>query len=158
MMLGVLKNRLLQSTGHGFRDTDYGAKTMRELVEMVPDLLALGESNQPSVSIRADVAAEVADEGNEASDNASGAQTAEAEQDEGVGFQAVLDRYRTNGDNLGVGEAYAAQLSSFDDADVEWTFANIVSRWASSGPVDGIVKLKLTAVLDTRHGVWVANS
>ena len=79
MMLGVLKNRLLQSTGHGFRDTDYGAKTMRELVEMVPDLLALGESNQPSVSIRADVAAEVADEGNEASDNASGAQTAEAE-------------------------------------------------------------------------------
>ena len=51
-------------------------------------------------------------------------------------FQAVLDRYRTNGDNLGVGEAYATQLSSAADADVEWTFANIVSRWASSGPVD----------------------
>ena len=136
MMLGVLKNRLLQSTGRGFRETDYGAKTMRELVEMVPDLLALGEGSQPSVSIRADVEAEVADDGNEASDNASGAQTAEAEQDEGIGFQAVLDRYRTNGDNLGVGEAYATQLSSVDDADVEWTFANIVSRWASSGPVD----------------------
>ena len=136
MMLGVLKNRLLQSTGRGFRETDYGAKTMRELVEMVPDLLALGEGSQPSVSIRADVEAEVADDGNEASDNASGAQTAEAEQDEGIGFQAVLDRYRTNGDNLGVGEAYAMQLYSVDDADVEWTFANIVSRWASLGPVD----------------------
>ena len=35
-----------------------------------------------------------------------------------------------------MGEAYATQLSSVDDADVEWTFANIVSRWASSGPVD----------------------
>ena len=97
MMLGVLKNRLLQSTGRGFRETDYGAKTMRELVEMVPDLLALGEGSQPSVSIRADVAADVADEGNEASDNASGVQAAEAEQDEVIGFQAVLDRYRTNG-------------------------------------------------------------
>ena len=138
MKLGVLKNRLLQSTGRGFRETDYGATTMRELVEGVPDLLALGEGSQPSVSIRADVAAEGSDERNEASDNTSGAQVAEAEQDEAVGFQAVLDRYRTNGDNLGVGEAYATQLSSVADADadVEWTFANIVSRWASSGPVD----------------------
>ena len=134
--LTVLKNRLLQSTGQGFRETDYGAKTMRELVEGVPDLLVLGKGSQPSVSIRDDIATEVADEGNEASDNASGAQTTDAEQNAAVRFQTVLDRYRTNGDNLGVGEAYATQLSSVDDADVEWTFANIVSRWASSGPVD----------------------
>ncbi len=127
MQLGVLKNRLLQSTGRGFRETDYGAKTMRELVEGVPDLLALGKGSQPSVSIRADDA----DDG---LDNASGVQ-AEAEQDETVGFQAVLDRYRTNGDNLGVGEAYAEQLFSVADVDVEWTFANIVSRWASLDPV-----------------------
>ena len=35
-----------------------------------------------------------------------------------------------------MGEAYVAQLASVADADIEWTFANIVSRWASSGPVD----------------------
>ena len=136
MNLAVLKNGLLQSTGRGFRETDYGAKTIRELVEGVPDLLVLGKGSQPSVSIRPDVAAEVADGGNEVSDNAGGAEAADAAQDAAARFQAVLDRYRTNGDNLGVGEAYATQLSSVDDADVEWTFANIVSRWASSGPVD----------------------
>ena len=136
MKLGVLKNRLLQSTRRGFREADYGAKTMQALVEGVPELLALGKGREPSVSIRADATDEVADEGNGASDNASGAQANEAEQDEAIGFQAVLDRYRTNGDNLGVGEAYATQLSSVDAADVEWTFANIVARWASSHPVD----------------------
>ena len=56
MKLGVLKNRLLQLTGRGFRETDYEAKTMRELVEGVPDLLALEKGSRPSVSIRAEVA------------------------------------------------------------------------------------------------------
>ena len=133
MMLGVLKNRLLDSTGRAFKETDYGAKTMRELVESVPDLLDLGEGSQPFVTIRPDVATELA---GDASDNASHTQAAEPEPDETVEFQAVLDRYRTNGDNLGVGEAYATRLSSVADDDVEWTLANIVSRWASSAPVD----------------------
>lgn len=137
MQLSVLKNRLLQLTGRDFREANYGAETMRELVEGMPDLLALGQGrDQWSVSLRADNAAEVADGENEASDNANGAQTALVEQDETVEFQTVLDQYRTNGDNLGVGEVYAAQLASVAHADVEWTFSNIVSRWASSGPVD----------------------
>ena len=137
MQLSVLKNRLLHLTGRDFKEADYGAETMRELVEGMPDLLALGQGSDPwSVSLRVDNAAEVTDEGNDASDNASGAQTVPGEQDENIGFQAVLDQYRTNGDNLGVGEAYVAQLASVAAADVEWTFANIVSRWASSAPVD----------------------
>ena len=61
---------------------------------------------------------------------------AAASQKEEEGFQALLDRYRTSGDNLGVGEAYASQLGRINEGDVERTFVNIVSRWASSGPVD----------------------
>ena len=136
MKLGVLKNRLLQLTGRRFREADYGANTMHELVEGISALLAVEDGSQPSVSIRDNAAATVTNEENQASDDASDTQDAEVEQDESVEFQAIIDRYRANGDNLGVGEAYATQLSSVDDAHVEWIFANIVSRWASSSPVD----------------------
>ena len=136
MTLGVLKNRLLQLTGRRFKEADYGAMTMRDLVARVSDLLALKDGIHPFVSIRADIATEVTNEEKHASENASSAKGVELEQDDAVGFEAIIDRYRANGDNLGVGEAYATQLSSVDDAHVEWIFANIVSRWASSSPMD----------------------
>ena len=133
MSLEVLKNRLLQATGGGFKETDYGAKTMGDLVEAVPDLLALEKDSQPSASFTVDVGAEVAKEYSEGSDSASGMQAAGADRDR---FQALLDGYRAKGDNLGVGEAYATQLSAARGVNVERTFANVVLWWASSGPVD----------------------
>lgn len=108
---------------------------LRPPVGCSPGAHAGGKDDRPSAPVRASLAAEVVDEANENSDMASDTQTAEIDQDEGIGFQETLDRYRANGDNLGLGEAYAAQLSVVDDAGLERTFANIVSSWASSGPV-----------------------
>ena len=134
MDLSVLKNRLLQRTERRFREADYGGRTIRELVERFPDVLAIGEGRQPSVSILVGMADGKRAEGESETRNAAG--DAGGAEDEAAGFQAILDRYRTSGDNLGVGEAYAAQLSSVNDADVERTFVNIISRWATSNPVD----------------------
>lgn len=134
MELGVLKNRLLQRTHRGFRETDYGAKTLAELVAWFPEELALAGGRRPVVTLLKDIDGSVAAEGGEAVVE-DGAMAAPDEDDE-AGFQALLDRYRGSGDNLGVGEAYASQLDTIMDADVERTFVNIVSRWASSNPVD----------------------
>ena len=51
MDLSVLKNRLLQRTDRQFRESDYGAKTITELVEQFPDVLTLGRGRQPTVSL-----------------------------------------------------------------------------------------------------------
>ena len=135
MNLSVLKNRLLLRTKTGFREADYGATTMQQLVELLPDVLALVTGRHPSVSILIDV-----DDGKLAEPNGdsgkAGRRDARESEDDAVRFQELLDRYRSNGDNLGVGEAYASQLSSVGDADIERTFVNIVSLWASSNPVD----------------------
>ena len=131
MNLGVLKNRLLHRTNKRFRESDYGGGTMLELVERFPDLLALGTERPPSVSILVDVLPEAEDEAE--ADTGRGPRDAE---DEGEEFQATLDRYRTNGDTLGLGEAYASQLPSVDEVDLEKTFVNIITWWASSSPVD----------------------
>ena len=135
MRLSVLKNRLLQRTERQFREVNYGAKTMRDIVERFPDLLALQDGHPLSVSFLGETLdkepakpkGEPNWEDGLAPDEATGGTT---------GFQVILDRYRMSGDNLGVGEAYASHLSSVDEADVERTFANIVSCWASSNPVD----------------------
>ena len=133
MNLSVLKNRLLQRSDRRFREAEYGGTTMRELVDRFPDLLAIGEEREPSVSILVEMTDEELTEGKgHTTDDGGDAGGAE---DEAAGFQAILDRYRTSGDNLGVGEAYASQLSSVDDDDVERTFVNIVTQWASSSPV-----------------------
>ena len=124
MDLSVLKNRLLQRTDRRFRESDYGAKTITELVERIPDVLALGRGRKPTVSLV------------EAEDGTASKGEAGSTDDVVTGFQAVLDRYRTNGDNLGVGEAYASQLDMIEEAEVERTFVNMVSRWASASPVD----------------------
>ena len=133
MDLSVLKNRLLQRTERRFGEAHYGGKTMRELVERFPDLLAIGEGHQPLISILVEVADEELADGEGRTMKDAG--DAGGSEDEAVRFQAILDLYRTNGDNLGVGEAYASQLSSVDDNDVERTFVNIVTQWASSNPV-----------------------
>ncbi len=127
MDLSVLKNRLLQRTDRRFRERDYGARTMAEVVAQFPDVLALGKGRKPTVSLL--------------TERDDGTTTGEVPGEDGAAneeanFQAVLDQYRTNGDNLGVGEAYASQLSRMAEADVEGTFVNMVSRWASASPVD----------------------
>ena len=135
MALSVLKNRLLQRTNRGFREADYGVSTLRQLVELLPDLLVLETGFPPSVSILVDV-----EDGRLAGPKNGPrkpvGQDGPESEEEAVRFQELLDRYRSIGDNLGVGEAYASQLPSVDAADVERTFVNIVSLWASSNPVD----------------------
>ena len=131
MNLSVLKNRLLQRSERRFRESDYGGMTMQELVERFPDVLAIGNGRDPSVNFLVEVADKNLTEA-EGLTTDDGGDAAEPE-DAAAGFQAILDRYRTSGDNLGVGEAYASQLTSVDD--VEKTFVNIVTQWASSNPV-----------------------
>ena len=135
MALSVLKNRILQRTNRGFRETDYGVTTLRQLVELLPDLLVLEPGFPPSVSILVDV------ENGSLANPMNGptklvGQGEPEPEDEAVRFQELLDRYRSIGDNLGVGEAYASQLPSVAAGDVDRTFVNIVSLWAASNPVD----------------------
>ena len=135
MQLSVLKNRLLQHTNREFREADYGVTTLRQLVELLPDLLVLETGFPPSVSILVDA------EDGRLADPKNGprkpvGKDGRESEEEAVRFQELLDPYRSIGDNLGVGEAYASQLASVDAADVERTFVNIVSLWASSNPVD----------------------
>ena len=132
MEVSVLKNRLLQRTDRRFREADYGADTMAELVASVPDLLVAGRGPRPTVSLREASGDPVP----LAAEPPSVADGGRGQEDTEAGFQAVLDRYRTNGDNLGVGEAYASRLNRIDEGDIERTFVNVVSRWASSSPVD----------------------
>ena len=133
MQLSVLKNRLLQRSQRRFRVADYGGKTMRELVERFPDVLAVGNGQDPSVRMLVDLAC-----GNQTSENGRGKNDIEdgtESEVEDLGLQAILDQYRTSGDNLGVGEAYASELPSVHDDDVERMFVNMVAQWASSNPV-----------------------
>ncbi len=136
MNLSVLKNRLLQQSERSFRETDYGGKTVKELVERFPDLLKIDAENNQSVSILIEL-------GN--NKLAQEEQTTEIDDsvgeldEEAVRFQTILDQYRTSGDNLGVGEAYALQLSSATDGEIEKIFVNIVTQWASSNPFDAEV-------------------
>jgi hypothetical protein len=44
MTVAVLKNRLLTLTGRAFKEADYGARTMSDLVRLLPDLVLLDES------------------------------------------------------------------------------------------------------------------
>ena len=133
MNLSVLKNRLLQRSDRHFRESDYGGTTMQELVERFPDVLAIGNGRDPSVNYLVETADEnlTGAEGHSTDDGAD----AREPEDEAAGLEAILDRYRTSGDNLGVGEAYASQLTTVEDDDVEKTFVNIVTQWASSNPV-----------------------
>lgn len=134
MELSVLKNRLLQRTKRRFREADYGAGSIGELVGKHPDLLVLGGGRPPTVTLlEPELNVEQRSTGDEpVPETASDA----GREDEATDFQALLDRYRTNGDNLGVGEAYASQLETVEEADLDKTFVNVVSRWASSSPVD----------------------
>ena len=134
MNLSVLKNRLLQRSMKNFKESDYGGSTMRELAELFPDLLVIGNEREPSVSILVEVDDTNLTNGGDY--NTYDAVDTGAPRDETTGFQAILDQYRKSGDNLGIGEAYASQLSSVGDDDVESTFVNIVVQWASPGPVD----------------------
>ena len=105
---------------------------MMELVERFPDLLKIDEGKKYSVSILIELdnseLAKEEDQTTEINDN-SGELDEEA-----VRFQTILDQYRTSGDNLGVGEAYALQMSSVKGDDIERTFVNVVTQWASSNP------------------------
>jgi len=134
MNLSVLKNRLLQRSERRFQETDYGGKTIKELVERFPDLLKIDEDNNHSVSILIELGdnelAKDEDQITEIDEN-GGEFDEEAER-----FQAILDKYRTSGDNLGVGEAYALQLTSAKGGDIEKIFVNIITQWASSNPFD----------------------
>jgi hypothetical protein len=47
MTIAVLKNRLLDITGHSFSESDYGAASMSSLVLQLPDLLDLDDSAKP---------------------------------------------------------------------------------------------------------------
>ena len=135
MALSVLKNRLLQHTNRGFREADYGVTTLRQLVELLPDLLVLEPGSPPSVSILFDVEDRRLANPKNGPTKPVGQDEPESEE-EAVRFQDLLDRYRSIGDNLGVGEAYASRLPSVAAADVDHTFVNIVSLWAASNPVD----------------------
>ena len=148
MELSVLKNRLLQRTHRRFRETDYGAKTIAELVEQLPDQLALVNGARPTVSLLGGTGERerASLEGKPGEDSRS---DAPEQEDDEAGFQALLDRYRTSGDNLGVGEAYASQLDKIDEADIERTFVNMVSRWASASPVD----VEMSSVRDLLENV-----
>lgn len=47
MTTAVLKNRLLSLTGRAFKESDYGAQTISELVRLLPDLLLFDQSTSP---------------------------------------------------------------------------------------------------------------
>ena len=130
MNLGVLKNRLLDRTQGRFCEADYGSETMLELAERFPDLLDIRRDRSPSVSILESRPKA----GDQARSNAE--RDPEEIENKAEEFQAALDRCRTNGDNLGVGETYASMLTWVDDADLERTFVNVITWWASSSPVD----------------------
>ena len=133
MKLSVLKNRLLQRSERRFRESDYAGTTIRELVERYPDTLAIENGPDPLVTFLT----ELADENltRPEVEITQDAGDISGSEDEAAGFQAILDQYRTSGDNLGVGEAYASLLSSANDEDVEGIFVNVVAQWASSTPV-----------------------
>ena len=105
MNFSVMKNRLLQRSERRFRESDYGGMTMQELVERFPDVLAIGNGRDPSVNFLVEVADENLTEA-ECHSTDEGGDVGEPE-DEAAGFQAILDRYRTSGDNLGVSDVSA---------------------------------------------------
>ena len=133
MDLSVLKNRILQRTDWRFREASYGGNSMLDLVANFPDLLAIEEGGRPTATILIEVSGT---RGRGKGKGKIAAANGEQRDDQTDGIQIILDRYRANGDNLGVGEAYASQLVSMDEKDVERAFVSIVSRWASSAPVD----------------------
>ncbi len=137
MQIPVLNNRLLQQTGRQFRAVNYGAKTIQALVERFPDILALQDGLPPSVLFLVETRGGGPLGREDQSDSGGSASVRGSDE---TGFGDVLDNYRMNGDNLGVGEAYASRLPSVDRDDVERIFVNIVSRWGSSSYVD--VELK----------------
>ena len=51
MQLSVLKNRLLQRTERRFREADYGADSLAELVRRLPDDLAIAKGRFPAVRL-----------------------------------------------------------------------------------------------------------
>jgi hypothetical protein len=56
MNIGVLKNRLLQTTHGGFNEVDYGFSSFRDLVASMPDLLELDTTQAPpEVTLLADL-------------------------------------------------------------------------------------------------------
>ena len=132
MNLSVLKNRLLQSSEGRFRESDYGGMTMLDLVERFPDVLAIENGSDPLVKF----SFELNDENLTKVETGITQNTGDIgeQEDEAAEFQVKLDQYRSSGNNLGVGEAYASQLSSANEEDVERIFVNIVAQWASSTP------------------------
>ena len=134
MNLSVLKNRLLQQTHRQFRESDYGADSISTLVSRVPDLLSLETGIQPIVRF------EIQETNQEfefrAVSTLDSVDRNSSDVNDKTKFQELLDEYRANGDNLGVGETYATQLAVVNQEEVEKTLVNIVSRWASSEPVD----------------------
>lgn len=135
MELSVLKNRLLQRTNRAFREEDYGANSIQEIVALLPNVLKLEAGPRPSVSILVDVSGDNTPEQVDLLETDREQDFGELD-DDAIAFRELIDRYRSSGDNLGVGEAYATQLSSVDEGDLERTFVNIISLWASSNPVD----------------------
>ena len=134
MHVSVLKNRLLQRTNKQFTETSYGARTMQDLIARFPDILALQEGPQPTVTFLAAPPNETpVDDQDELDRDSFGI---DESLDDATGFQVILDQHRMKGDNLGMGEAYASQLPSVDEADLENTFVKIVLRWGSPSPMD----------------------
>ena len=133
MHLSVLKNRLLQRTKRQFQETSYGANTMLEIVSLFPDLLALRNEQPPSVIFLIE---ELEEGPRDQTTTSSNDLHVRDSLDDREGFQSILDEYRKSGDNLSVGEAYAAQFQSDDEADVEEIFAKVVSSWASAEALD----------------------
>ena len=136
MALSVLKNRLLQRTNRGFREADYGVTTLRQLVELLPDLLVLEAGFPPSVFHPGRRGRREASKTRRMGRRSLSGRMNPSRRKMPYRFRDLLDRYRSIGDNLGVGEAYASQLPSVAPADIDRTFVNIVSLWAASNPVD----------------------
>lgn len=107
---------------------------MRELVQGFPDIFAVAKDRDAAVSILTDLPDVMWEDAARDLDDTAGEDP--SSRDTPGGFQALLDRYRTNGDNLGVGEAYASKLPTVEESEIERTFVSIVVRWASSEPVD----------------------
>ena len=135
MELSVLKNRLLQRTHRQFRESDYGATTLRGIIERFPEHFSLGGGQQPNVSLLLDLEDDnLTKIGQQFPDEESDTTDVLVANREKV--QEALDRYRKKGDNLGVGETHALQLHSLDAVQLEKAFVSIVAHWASSNPVD----------------------
>ena len=132
MHLSVLKNRLLQRTQRQFQEASYGANTMLEIVGRFPDLLEVRNEQPPSVMfLIQQIDKQRRDQTTARSDDHDVSDFIDSSED----FQSVLDEYRKSGDNLSVGEEYAALFKSADEAEVERIFANVVSNWASADPL-----------------------